>query len=166
MHYQAAPLSGGMMPARKWTEAEKQRALELYAAEDVHAASQRTGVPVATIRSWAQRTTKAIGRAGQSVTGAEIVVSRSARLWTERRSEAVAEIGELVWLAFGKARECLESGRMRDLKDCAISIGILADKAELLSGRATSRSETFQVHASVEDVEARIAELEAELGYR
>jgi hypothetical protein len=149
------------MPPRKWDDATKATALELYASEGGKVASERTGVPEGTIRNWAKRTTDAIERAA----GVEIVTSPVTPMaWPERRELVVKELGGLVQLALERTRHAFERGKMRDARDGAVALAILCDKAQLLSGGTTSRSEAFSVNMSPDDVKARIAALEAELG--
>jgi hypothetical protein len=154
------------MPPRKWDDATKATALELFATAGGKVASERTGVPEGTIRSWAKRTMDEVELAA----GIELVPrSESGVLsmsWPERRALVVNEIGDLVALAITKTREAFERGRMRDARDGAVALAILADKAQLLTGAATARTESFSIHADAEDVKAQIAALEAELGYR
>jgi hypothetical protein len=149
------------MPARKWDDATKATALELYAAEGGKVASERTGVPEGTIRNWVSRTTDAIEHAA----GVEIVTTSAVTMpWSERREHVVKELGGLVQLAMERTRIAFESGKMRDARDGAVALAVLIDKAQLLSGGSTSRSEAFSVNMSPDDVKARIAALEAELG--
>jgi hypothetical protein len=132
----------------------KAEALAIAAADSFVAAERATGVPAATVRSWARR-------AGQ---GVEVVLPTDGRgvavSWADRQlllldaaSQRAAEAAEAV-------RRAIKANRPRDAKDYAITFGICSEKAILLGGRATSRSETYQVTATIDDAEVR--ELEAE----
>jgi len=147
----------------RWPDEVRSEALVLYAEEGVHVAHDRTGVPVNTIRSWAKRASAFV----EERTGVEVVPQSSSGVpWSERREVVVDQIGGLVALAISKTREAFEAGRLRDAKDGTISLAVLIDKAQLLTGSATSRSESLSLHGSVEDVQQKIDALEAELGYR
>jgi hypothetical protein len=50
-------------------------------------------------------------------------------------------MGDAAELALETAVEALEDGKIRDAQSAAVTMAILVDKAQLLSGGATSRSE-------------------------
>lgn len=148
------------MPARKWDEATKSRALELFAERGGAAAEVATGVPQATIRSWARRTVQAV----EVTAGVELVAHDVP--WRERRAVVLAKTGDLVVLGIEETRKAFENGKLRDARDGAVAVGILIDKAQLLSGLATDRRESMSVHLSGAEVQSQIKELEQELGHR
>ena len=65
---------------------------------------------------------------------------RVQKAWGDFREEQAMNAGATAANLMGKARNAEKS---RDAKDWAIAYGIFVDKAELLSGRATSRIETW-----------------------
>ena len=119
-------------------------------------------IPEGTIRSWAYREQGLVVRAS----GVELAVEEDGRAlpWAQRHGEIVEKMGGLVAVAVERVRAAFEEDRLRDARDGAVALGILCDKAELLSGRATTRSESWSVSMSATDIAARIRELEEELG--
>jgi hypothetical protein len=155
------------MPARRWSDAQRSTALDVFAREGCAAASAATGVPEGTIRSWAKREGD---RAGSQLDRRDAVevMPRSAAPWRERRDPLVRDLGELVSETLSAVRDAVQAGRLRDARDGMVAAGIAIDKCELLSGFATSRSEAMSVSLDMGgiEIERRIVELEHELGYR
>lgn len=143
------------MPAPKWTPDQKAEALRIYATQGSGPAASQTGIPMGTIRSWALRT----GVAASCTEQRRATVEASRLHWAERRGVMVEEIGAVAHMALAQTVQALEEGKTRDAKDLATTMAILVDKAQLLSGGATSRSE----HA---DPRARVAHLKDELAER
>jgi hypothetical protein len=154
------------MPARRWSDAQRSTALDVFAREGCAAARAATGVPEGTIRSWAKREGD---RAGSQLDrrNAVEVMPRSAP-WRERRDPLVRDLGELVSETLSAVRDAVQAGRLRDARDGMVAAGIAIDKCELLSGFATSRSEATSLSLDIGgiEIERRIVELEQELGYR
>lgn len=143
------------MPAPKWTAEQKAEALALYEADGLKTATEATGIPASTIRSLAHRS----GVAARCTEQRRANVEATKLLWAERRGVMVEEIGAVAHMALAQTVAALELGKSRDAKDLATTMAILVDKAQLLSGGATSRSE----HA---DPRARLAHLKDELAER
>jgi hypothetical protein len=143
------------MPAAKWTAEQKTEALRLYETEGLKAATEETGIPAATIRSLAHRS----GVAARCTEQRRVNVEATKLVWAERRGVMVEEIGAVAHMALAQTVAALELGKSRDAKDLATTMAILVDKAQLLSGGATSRSE----HA---DPRAKLAHLKDELAER
>lgn len=76
--------------------------------------------------------------------------------WAERRAVMVEEIGAAAHMALAQCVNATSVGQGRDAKDFATTLGILVDKAQLLSGAATARSEHLTPGSAID---AEIAEL-------
>lgn len=144
------------MPRQPWTPEQKADALIRYeAGGKADEISAEMGIPAATIRSWARRS----GVAARCNEERKVHVEAMQLAWAERRGVMVEEIGAVAHMALAQTVAALELGKSRDAKDLATTMAILVDKAQLLSGGATSRSE----HA---DPRARLSELKDELAER
>jgi hypothetical protein len=137
-----------MKPREPWPDEVKQTALDIAARESFVAAEAATGVPAATVRSWAHRATTSAGlalpRDGRGV----------AVPWRERRPVLLDAFGEACSEALQASRKAVKRGNARDAKDLMITSAIAAEKGLLLSGEATTRSESRSAaviaHARVE----------------
>lgn len=95
------------------------------------AASEVTGVPESTIRYWLEDPTLA-------------------KLRDKTREDAAGGFDVLVHMAQGRLRELIPTMEARDL---TILLGVATDKAQLLSGQATARTETKALTDGMEDHE-------------
>lgn len=156
-----------MSPAKKWPDDVKATALDVFAREGCPAASKATGVPEGTIRSWAKREGERAGTRLAQRNGVEVDVVRSASVvpWRDRREPLVRDLGDAVVETLDEVRTAVKGGRLRDARDGAVTLGILVDKAQLLSGLATGRSESLSMSLGGSELARKIAELEQELGY-
>lgn len=142
-------------PRRRYTEADRAAALELYVAEGPTAVQERFGVPKGTVVGWA-RAAGVETEVGER-TRASIEVQRVA--WEERRVRLAHEMGAVAELALRRARGELTgtaAASARAAKDAATAMAILVDKAQLLTGGATGRHE-------VSDPRQRLAGIRDEL---
>jgi transposase-like protein len=141
------------MGKRSYTPEQRTQALELYRTDGPTTVEEQLGIPKQTVDNWAKR---AGVRTVRNEKTAEAV--EAARLtWEQRRLGLAHESGSVAQLALAKARENLADGRARDAQAAATTYAILVDKAQLLTGAATSRHET------VSNVDAEIERLSAEL---
>lgn len=136
------------MARRTWTDQQKTQALDLYVDHGAAHAEARTGIPAATIRSWAHRN----GLAARCNENRRAQVEATKLAWAERRGVMVEEIGAAAHMALAQTVAALEIGRGRDAKDLATTMAILVDKAQLLAGDPTVRQATF--HEAREEVVA------------
>lgn len=140
------------MPKRRYTDDERAAALEHYLAHGPAEASRLTGIPAATIRSWASRENLTDTR---NATVAAAVAAR--KLTFEERRAALAD------RLLAEAEIALEHelGRLdhADLRDLVGARTRAIHDHLLLAGEATSRSE----HVQVDAVDAEIARLTSEL---
>ena len=125
----------------KYTAHQRQHATTLYTEVGTAEASRQTGIPPTSIKRWVrdagvtdQANTKKTVAARAA--GAEKVL----QAWGDFREEEASSAGRAAGELRGKS---LDAEKSRDAKDWAIAYGIFIDKAELLSGRATSRIETW-----------------------
>ena len=78
---------------RSYTDAERQKALDLYIEVGPAEASRRTGVPAATIRSWALRAGATVARPRTQAATAAVEAARLT--WAQRRAEVAALASEV-----------------------------------------------------------------------
>jgi hypothetical protein len=114
----------------------RQKATAVIAAEmsTVAAAALHAGIPETTVRYWMDEP--------------EFVLLRA-----KTREEVAVETRTLAVKALGEIRRRLGEFEPRDL---TILYGVLTDKAELVSGHATSRSETRDITDALDDHESEV----------
>lgn len=143
-----------------YDEETKARALQLYLEHGAGHASQATGVPAGTIRSWASRTGQQTPRADRTAQArrdaAETAAERRLRIASRCYNDAEqlldelfrpAELVKVVTLSGGKdaagdvevVRVDVDRPPPGDQRHIAVAAAILLDKAQLLSGEATAR---------------------------
>lgn len=80
--------------------------------------------------------------------------------WAARRTGMADEIGESAEKALAACVDALGAGDVRRAKEAALTLAILVDKAQLLSGEPTSRNgAVLDPHALLEAGKARVAYL-------
>lgn len=145
------------MPTRPpYTEEERRNALALVGEHGRAEASRRTGVTTRTLNRWA-RDAGITSRDAILKTRAATEAARAAsdRRYEQTRQELRDEFAEAARYLAQRAKAADDRHKSGVMTAAAIAI----DKAELLSGRATSRQE----HVRPERVEAAVSELEAML---
>lgn len=152
--------------ARRYTEAERSSALEIYRTRGLSEAAKETGFPAKTISSWAKRrgvTTDAVAITRQAT---EAIVARAelrrAEL-SERLIETAADVLERIGAPHidvrvvgngGESGQRIEKVKLdlppaSAVRDYAVSIGILIDKYRLERGESTDN------HAIAGDITLR-----------
>jgi hypothetical protein len=155
----------------RWSEAQKQRALELFEAHGPGEASRQTGIPIGTIASWAKR----LGRKSVNPERIEVAITRQMTFAERKQSLAeslVADVLRLKAQLFAPTVEKkpmivsdgqhmgshievaeveLDQPSFADQQRITASMATLLDKAMLLAGEATARTETL---TAVSDVQA------------
>src|SRR6186713_1843329 len=122
------------------TDKTKARAITL-AVEHGPAEAQRIlaaeGITInpATIRSWCSRAGTATVARERTAEATEANVAR----WEERRSVMVHEMGDAAQKALECAARALDAAEGQRAKEFALTMAILIDKAQLLSGGSTAR---------------------------
>lgn len=170
----------GTMPRRDYTDAEKAEALERYRVDGPKAAAAALGISASTITGWA----KAAGVRTERLENAQArVEARRTDLHARRLALAADLLDDIARFRGQLFAPCVERKAM-NVSDGPIgshveivdidrpkptfaeqtkimtSIGIAVDKAQLLAGEATSRTEVTGTGASIDD---EVARLEAEL---
>jgi len=122
---------------RSYTDADREAARVAWeqAGRSPRGAARATGIPLATIHGWA------VG--WESPTPAplappEVYEAVFADIRTQKKGEVIAAAWDLASAAFQRAKEALPDASARDAATVA---GIAIDKAQLLSGDATERTE-------------------------
>lgn len=146
--------------ARKppYSDEVRAEALSLYREHGPAEAGRRLGIPAKTISSWAARA-GVQADAREQVTAAATEAARQS--WAERRARLADELG-------AAAEEFLVAARgagARTARDYMAALAAAVDKAQLLSGAATERSETIRhdrVDAAVDELLAEMERRERE----
>jgi transposase-like protein len=121
------------MTRRRYTKAEKATAVIAAEMSTVAAAAQANGVPESTLRYWMDD-------------------PKFADLRAKTREEAATGFRVLMHAAQARLFDLIPTMEARDL---TILLGVAADKGQLLSGEATSRTETRSVTDDLPDDEKR-----------
>lgn len=147
----------------------KKEALRIYTEEGPGEAAKQTGISATTIRNWARRSGATVDREKRTQRATEAAAAAAAvkreRLKVECREKALELLDRFdrqheYFVGKDGDRKALDNPQAGDIKDYAIAIGVLIDKAELLDGRATSREE----HRSVDQLDREIDRLLSEVG--
>lgn len=167
------------MARRRYTEAEKAEALKAYAQQGPTAASEATGIPMGTIAAWAvrkgyakERHENAVGAVNAATTDLAVrrlelahgLLDDIAHLRAELFAPCVQRIVKTVSAVAGRTEAEivdveLDQPTFAEQTRIMTSIGIAVDKAQLLSGAATSRTETL----TGSDIDAEVTRLAREL---
>jgi hypothetical protein len=118
-----------------------------------------TGVPAGTIDSWRHRSAR------NALAAIALVQPDTGRTWRDRRDRVVVEFADTLDLARTQLHAALQTGTTKQARDLVVVVGVLAEKCELFSGGATSRSESYAIRGDI-DLEAmrrEIAENEVKL---
>jgi hypothetical protein len=122
-----------MAERRRYTKREKATAVTAALASSVTAAAEQTGIPATTIDYWMDRP--------------EFV-----KLREKTRDDLITEMGVLTHLFVAKIMERIDEFKPQDL---LVGLGISTDKGQLLTGAATSRTETKALSDGLNDHEKR-----------
>ncbi|MHB8142254.1 MAG: transposase [Thermoleophilia bacterium] len=150
------------MPVKKYSDSEKQRALELYQESGMARAARRTGIPKSTIDNWRKR-------AGVRTSAPQKMeaANRAKRAVDESRLHGLAAdmFDDLEFLRQRLRRKTVEyRGQQAKrveydvppadvLKNLVIAIATLTDKILLLTGKANSRQEVVSDLKNMSDAE-------------
>lgn len=131
-----------MAERRRYTKRQKLTAVIAADMTSVLGASEASGIPEATLRYWMDDPEFANLR-------------ENAR---ERMADETLTVARLAW---GKLAERIRSGDI-ETRDLVLATGMATDKAQLLNGGATARSESRDITGTISDAELTAAILEAE----
>jgi transposase-like protein len=127
----------------RYTEAEKADAVAHYLQHGLAAAHQATGVPKQTLQDWARKAGHNLADiSGRTADQTRAATAARTILWEDRRTDLTHKLGDVAELALDKARELVEAGKPGEAQKAMVTAAIGIDKAQLLSGNATSRTET------------------------
>jgi hypothetical protein len=110
---------------RRYSRTEKAQVVGQALATNAEAASESTGIPKSTIRYWMKHPD-----------------------FAELRSKTREDVADMLWAAIQIGADQVAQGLMNPdapLRDKATAFGILYDKHALLTGSATSRTESREL---------------------
>jgi len=142
-----------------YTEQQRNDAVALYVQHGLAEAHRRTGVPRGTLRDWAKKdgldTAQLSAHASDKTRAAN---DATRRRWETLRATMADRSGDLAARILDLVADHLEDmtpETAADVKHLATAAGILIDKAQLLDGHATSRTE-----ATIKDQRTVVADAE------
>lgn len=147
------------MQRTRYSLEQKAEALQLLARLGPHEASRLTDIPVGTISSWG---TRAGVKGPEEFTGRQKAVAAKQVAFAERRVDLGNRIGEIATKIAERIDDELEHGVKREgqlVRNLAGSLAVLVDKAQLLSGGATVRTEHVERTPEAEAEVARVLQL-------
>lgn len=123
----------------KWSEQDKAHALELLADGKTLAETHHlTTIPKPTLIRWAKQQGIEVERSTEKTQAAtEATVAR----WAERRAVVAEKAGRLAEQALDTASALLHYGYYLEAQRVMTVMGVSVDKAQLLTGAATARTE-------------------------
>lgn len=136
----------------KYTDEQRQRAVDLYTEHGTAEASRQTGITGRTIIRWA----KDAGAVSRDMTKKTAAATEALQGRNEERRERVR------YLLLERTEHLLEAVTGDDpngARNLAVAIGVLIDKYRLELGEATDRISTV-----TEDIDQELMRLAAELG--
>jgi hypothetical protein len=142
------------MSRTAYTEEQRAEALELYVAVGNREAAKRTGIPAGTIAAWASRCGVKSARAEQFEEARQAMRVP----WEQRRAIVADALGEVAAVATEKLRALIESDQVK-AGDLARALAVVIDRAQLLSGGATARTEIIERSTEFEAEAAQVLEL-------
>jgi len=140
---------------RSYTDAQRKAALALHVEHGPAEAARQTGVPAATIKSWARRRGVRTASRDHPMREAVAVAELS---WARRRARLTDDTGAAAAEVLERLRHsthALEAHRL------AMTYAALVEKAQLLAGSATARLEV-----SEDERRSRVKEMRDELAAR
>ena len=140
--------------ATRWSDEQRTHALDLLATHTLAEVHATTDIPKSTIRGWALEANVTIARATDKTREATAASKANAE---QRRAALVEKLGRIADLAGDLELEILMGDERPSLRDVVGARTRAIHDAELLAGRATSRTE------SVTALDAELEELTAAL---
>ncbi|QQS25164.1 MAG: hypothetical protein IPM43_01870 [Actinomycetota bacterium] len=147
------------MPRTRYLPEQKAEALQLVASLGQAEAARISGIPFGTVCSWASRA----GLKGpEEFVGRQKAVAAKRVAFAERRVDLGNRIGDLAAKIADRIDAELETGTRRDyqsIRNLSGSLSVLVDKAQLLSGGVTTRTEHVERTPEREAEVARVLQL-------
>lgn len=129
-----------MAGPRRYTKQQKATAVMAAEMVNAEAAAEQTGIPRSTIRRWLE--------------DPELVELRQ-----KTRESMAADMKALAMVALEALMGAIRRGELEG-RDLIVALGVAIDKAQLLSGEATSRTETRDLTDTLDDHErARLRDI-------
>jgi hypothetical protein len=154
-------------PVTRHAPEVRARALALAAEHGVGRAARELNLSENTIKSWQKRQA---ARSHRELTRQGLVMPVRRNVpWASRRAELLAGLASLAEESVAAARLAVQEGRSKAASEFSSVASRSLDKAALLGGDVTSRSESrsMSVHVDaygMQRLQAEIAALEEELG--
>lgn len=148
----------------RYTAEQKAKGLKLYETEGPTAAARQIGCSPRTIRDWAKTAGVSKARSKNLEAAASMFAAERAAV----RVKLMSKIGDMLdrmdqphYDYRGKNVEKVtwETATSGDVKNYAISFGVLLDKLRLELGEATGRTETVDLAAAESRIDQEIARL-------
>jgi hypothetical protein len=138
----------------KWSDEQREAALALLRdGVGTQETARQTGIPAQTLSRWSKAEGIVSPNAEQTASANE-----SVRLaWAQRRGALTDRLGSIIEGLLDRVEE--DGTPAKDVRDYVWSAAVLTDKAQLLSGSATSRHEVLDAQRRRERVERMQDEL-------
>ncbi len=153
-----------MAGSSRFTDDEKTHALALLETQTYTQVAETIGISERTLHNWAKTAglIEPVTEVEQKTRAARAAAAeRVSRTWADFREQEALSAGALAARIRGEIRDRVEAGgEGKDLRDLAVTYGILVDKAELLSGQATSRIEVWAETELDQELRRLVAEME------
>jgi hypothetical protein len=141
-----------IMQRVQYTSDQRAEALRILAEVGLSEAARQTGIPIGTISSWGHRR-------GVSAPEQPKMAQQAKEAWSVRKVALGEKLGTLCEKMAVKIDERLDEDSLRGVRDLAASIAILVDRAQLLTGSVTQRTEVVERTPENEAEVARVLEL-------
>jgi transposase-like protein len=126
------------MQRTSYTPEQKAAALALLAQVGKAEAARRTGIPAGTIAAWGSRT----GVSAPTPEALRPVVEARQLAWAERKVALASKLGDAADLAVAELTARIQTKTIGD-RELITALTALVDRAQLLTGEATSRPEVL-----------------------
>jgi transposase-like protein len=124
------------------------------------AIAKAAGVTTRTLYRWAKDAGIDVALRHETPVKTAAATAANTQAWAARKADMADRIGEAAEKALAVCAASLEAGQARNAQAAAITLGTLIDKAQLLSGAATSRNgSTADPAALLEAGMARVSHL-------
>lgn len=137
-----------------YTDEQRAEAVALYAEVGPSEVERRLGIPKGTVTKWAQ----ADGAETSFLQNASNASKALHLKWAEYRGVMVDDIAGAALKALARVEAHIEADNDGKAKNYATTMAILVDKAQLLSGGATNRTET--VSAIDHEIESLLSQMD------
>jgi hypothetical protein len=151
--------------AKPHDDGARRQARQVYEARGAKAASQITGIPVRTIQQWAQAEgwPRTLTVAQDTTKSAEDRRQAAVVGWHTRRQHMADQLGHVGAQLLEAIQRDLAQRQRLNLRDAGILLGIMLDKAELLSERTGwAGDEDVSAEQSIADINRVLDAIESQ----